>query len=73
MVFKTIEDIEDRKRHFYAVMKFFNRTPLRESAFYLRFQLLEDNDIDFLMSYYEVSDDWQVFKKICRFRNVKSN
>jgi hypothetical protein len=29
------------------------------------------DDIKLLMSYYDVAEDWQVFKKICKFWNVK--
>jgi len=32
---------------------------------------MPDEDKQLLKSYYGVEEDWQVFKKICKFWNVK--
>ena len=42
-----------------------------EGAFYLRFEQMPAEDKELLKSYHGVGEDWQVFKKICAFWNVK--
>ena len=65
------ENICDKQKSVYDIMKFFKTTARTESAFYLRFQQMKQSDIQLLMSYYDIDEDWQVFKKICKFWNIK--
>jgi hypothetical protein len=59
------------QKSIYDIMKFFESTPRTEAAFYLRFQQAKQSYIQLLMSYYGIQEEWQVFKKICKFWNVK--
>ena len=51
-------------------MKWFNGTAKNESAFYQRFQELPDEDAMFLKCFYDITDDWDLFKMICKFWDV---
>lgn len=61
----------ERHRRSWATLKWFEETPKTEDAFYLRFQDLPDEDAVFLKSFYNLNDDWELFKKICSFWSVK--
>jgi hypothetical protein len=65
------EGLTEKQKTIYDIMKFFKQTPRTESAFYIRFQKMTQEDIQLLMSYYEVNENWHVFKRICKFWNVK--
>ncbi len=54
----------------WTTMKWFNGTEKNESAFYQRFQELQDEDAMFLKCFYDITDDWELFKMICKFWNV---
>jgi len=54
----------------WTTMKWFDDTAKNESAFYHRFQELPDEDATFLKCFYDISDDWDLFKMICKFWNV---
>jgi len=62
--------INEKQKSIYDIMKFFRDTPRTESAFYLRFQQMDQGDIRLLMSFYDIEEDWQVFKRICKFWNI---
>jgi hypothetical protein len=55
----------------HEILKFFEDVPKTESAFYLRFQSMNIEDIEFLKSFYKETEQWRVFCKICSFFNVK--
>ena len=65
------ENITEKKKSIYDIMKFFNQTPRTEVAFYLRFQLLPKEEVIRLMNYYNDNEEWHVFKKICKYWCVK--
>ena len=65
------ENLTKKQKSVYDIMKFFNKTQLTEGAFYLRFQLMPREDLQLLKSYYNAEEDWQVFKLICKYWNVK--
>ena len=60
----------ERHRRSWATLKWFENTPKTEEAFCLRFQELPDEDVTFLKSFYNVSEDWDLFKLICKFWNI---
>ena len=60
----------ERHRRSWATLKWFEDTPKIEEAFYLRFQELPDEDATFLKSFYNVSEDRDLFKMICKFWNI---
>ena len=64
------KDLKNKQKSFYDIMKFFKATARTEGAFYLRFEIMPADDKQLLKSYYVVAEDWQVFKKICKFWNV---
>ena len=61
----------ERRRRSWATLKWFEETPKTEEAFYLRFQDLPDEDVTFLKSFYNVSEDWDLFRMICRFWDIQ--
>ena len=54
----------------WTTMKWFAGAAKNESAFYQRFQELPDEDATFLKCFYDITDDWDLFKMICKFWNV---
>ena len=61
----------ERHRRSWATLKWFEGTPKTEEEFYLRFQDLPDEDATFLKSFYNVSDDWDLFRMICKFWDIR--
>ena len=61
----------ERHRRSWATLKWFEGTPKTEEEFYLRFQDLPDEDVTFLKSFYNISEDWDLFKMICKFWNIR--
>jgi hypothetical protein len=61
----------ERHRRSWATLKWFEGTPKTEEEFYLRFQNLPDEDATFLKSFYNISEDWDLFKMICKFWNIR--
>jgi hypothetical protein len=51
-------------------MRWFDGTPKTQAAFYSRFQELADEDVMFLKCFYDITEDWDLFKMICKFWNV---
>ncbi len=60
----------ERHRRSWATLKWFEDTPKTEDEFYLRFQDLPDEDATFLKSFYNISEDRDLFKMICKFWNI---
>ncbi len=60
----------ERHRRSWATLKWFEDTPKTEDEFYLRFQDLPDEDATFLKSFYNVNEDWDLFRTICKFWNI---
>jgi hypothetical protein len=61
----------ERHRRSWATLKWFEDTPKTEEAFYLRFKELPDEDVTFLKSFYNISEEWDLFEMICKFWNIK--
>ena len=60
----------ERHRRLWATLKWFKETPKTEEEFYLRYKDLPDEDITFLKSFYNVSEDWDLFRMICKFWDI---
>lgn len=60
----------ERHRRSWATLKWFENTPKTEEGFYLRFQELPDEDVTFLKSFYNITEDRDLFEMICRFWSV---
>jgi hypothetical protein len=54
----------------WGTMKWFDGTAKTEAAFYSRLQELPDEDAMFLKCFYDITEDWDLFKMICKFWNV---
>ena len=65
------DKLSEKQKSIYEIMKFFESAARTEAAFYLRFKQMKQADIQLLMSYYDMQEEWQIFKKICKFWNVK--
>ena len=63
----------ERHRRSWATLKWFQKTPKTEDAFYLRFHELPDEDVTFLKSFYHITEDWDLFKMICKFWDISVN
>jgi len=61
----------ERHRRSWTTLKWFENTPKTEEGFYLRFQELSDEDLTFLKSFYNITEDWELFEMICKFWNIK--
>ena len=60
----------ERHRRLWATLKWFKDTPKTEEEFYLRYRDLPDEDVTFLKSFYNVSEDWDLFRMICKFWDI---
>lgn len=63
--------VKSERSRVYEILNFFHDVQKTECAFYLRFQLMNLEDIEFLKSFYNVTEQWKVFEKICLFFNIK--
>lgn len=51
-------------------MRWFDGTPKTQTDFHIRFQELADEDVTFLKCFYDITEDGDLFKMICKFWNV---
>ena len=65
-------EIKEKKGNssFYEAMNFFMHTPKTEESFYLRFQVMPIKYKNSIKSYYQLNEEWQIFKNICKFWNI---
>ena len=62
---------EEAQKRAIWILDHFERTFKTESAFYLTFCRLDRNDIAFLKAFWNLADDWAVFKRLCRLHKIK--
>jgi hypothetical protein len=55
----------------WSTLKWFDGTAKTEAAFYIRFETLPDEDVTFLKSFYNISEDRELFRMICKFWDVR--
>jgi hypothetical protein len=60
----------EQQNRAWGTLKWFEGTAKTEAAFYSRLQELPDEDAMFLKCFYDITDDWDLFKMICKFWNV---
>ena len=53
------------------ILSHFDETHKTESAFYLTFCRLDRNDIAYLKAYWQLENDWAVFRKLCSMYKIK--
>ena len=52
-------------------MRWFDGTDKTEEAFGSRFKNLPDEDVSFLKSFYNIGDDRELFRMVCKFWNIR--
>jgi hypothetical protein len=67
---KVLQPRSELQSRAWTTMKWFDGIAKDESAFYQRFQELPDEDAMFLKCFYDITEDWDLFKMICKFWNV---
>jgi hypothetical protein len=60
----------EQQKRAWNTMRWFDGTPKTQAGFYARYQEMTDEDIMFLKCFYDIADDWDLFKMICKFWNV---
>jgi len=63
----------EQQSRMWNTMKWFGGTEKTEAAFYIRFKDLPDEDVDFLKSFYNIGDDRELFRMICKFWDIRSS
>ena len=53
------------------ILSNFERTHKTESAFYLTFNRIDQNDIAFLKALWNLEDAWAVFRKLCSIYQIR--
>jgi hypothetical protein len=61
----------ERQNRAWNTMRWFKGIPANETEFYARFETMSPEDITFLKSFYNISDDWDLFRMICKFWNIR--
>jgi len=61
----------ERQSRMWSTMRWFDATEKTESAFYVRFQDLPDEDVTFLKSFYNIGDERELFRMICKFWDIR--
>jgi len=61
----------ERQNRAWNTMKWFKGIPANETEFYTRFETMPLEDSTFLKSFYNISDDWDLFRMICKFWNIR--
>ena len=69
-LFDGVEIDYVRQTSYNDAMMFFENTANTESAFYLRFQVMPLEHKKSLFNYYNTTDDWKIFKEICKFYKI---
>jgi len=67
---KLYSPVEANKRQQW-ILSHFEKTHKTESAFYLTFCRLDRNDIAYLKAYWQLDDDWAVFRKLCMLYKIR--
>ena len=62
--------VEAQKRAVW-ILDHFKETHKTESAFYLTFCRLDRNDIAYLKAYWQLEDEWAIFRRICFLFKIK--
>ncbi|HEC04499.1 MAG TPA: hypothetical protein ENI81_13270 [Phycisphaerales bacterium] len=60
----------EQQSRMWNTMRWFSETEKTEAAFYVRFQDLAEEDVTFLKSFYNIGDDRELFRIICKFWDI---
>jgi len=53
------------------ILSHFKETHKTESSFYLTLNRLDRNDIAFLKAFWQLEDDWAIFRRLCMLYKIK--
>jgi hypothetical protein len=69
---QILEPEFEKQRGAWDILKFFEGSRRLELNFYLRYRQMSKEDKDFLFDFYKIDpcDDFDLFKRICKFWNV---
>jgi hypothetical protein len=62
---------EEANKRAIWILDHFTESHKTESAFYLTFCRLDINDIAYLKAYWQLEDEWAVFRRICSMHKIK--
>jgi len=63
----------EQQSRMWSTMKWFDGTEKTEASFYIRFQDLPDEDVTFLKSFYNIGDERELFRMICKFWDIRTS
>lgn len=63
----------EQQSRMWSTMRWFDGTEKTGAAFYVRFKDLPDEDVAFLKSFYNIGDDRELFRMICKFWDIRSS
>lgn len=61
----------EQQSRMWSTMRWFDGTDKTEEVFHSRFKNLPDEDVAFLKSFYNIGDDRELFRMICKFWDVR--
>jgi hypothetical protein len=61
----------EQQNRMWSTMKWFDGVEKTEQAFHSRFKNLPDEDVTFLKSFYNIGDDRELFRMICKFWDIR--
>jgi len=61
----------EQQSRMWSTMRWFDGTDKTEEAFHRRFKNLPDEDVAFLKSFYNIGDDLELFRMICKFWDIR--
>ena len=62
---------EEANKRAKCILSHFDESHKTESAFYLTFCRLDRNDIAYLKAFWQLEDDWAVFRRLCSLHKIK--
>ncbi len=61
----------EQQSRMWSTMSWFDGTDKTEVAFHSRFKNLPDEDVAFLKSFYNIGDNRELFRMICKFWDIR--
>ncbi|MHC4580546.1 MAG: hypothetical protein ACYS14_03760 [Planctomycetota bacterium] len=61
----------EQQSRMWSTMRWFDGIDKTEEAFCSRFKNLPDEDVAFLKSFYNIGDDRDLFRMVCKFWNIR--
>ena len=68
---ETVQPIPSTRQKAYKALNWFHDTPKTESAMYIRFQMMPEDLLNALMTFYRCTTEMEVFSSICKWWAVQ--